>query len=186
VKIKKQTGLLLMVFVVLAFGMGCGEENAINEVPTVTVKPVQKQEEVPEEQPKGYLFEYKGVCIAMDMEADEIIRELGEPISCFEATSCVFDGTDKIYNYGSFELDTYELNGKDYISCIYFRDDLVTTREGISLFMSRDELFAAYGERDIAQNGEYIYEKDSMQLRFLIKEGEITSIEYRSSVWNFQ
>lgn len=122
----------------------------------------------------------------MDMEADEIIRELGEPISCFEATSCVFDGTDKIYNYGSFELDTYELNGKDYVSCIYFRDDLVATREGISLFMSREELFATYGERDIAQNGEYIYEKDGMQLRFLIKEGAITSIEYRSSVWNLQ
>ena len=118
----------------------------------------------------------------MDMEASAIIQALGEPLSVFAAASCVFEGQDKIYNYGSFELDTYELDGNDYVSCIYFRDDLVKTWEGISLFMSYEDMVGAYGEGYTEQSGAFIYEKDGMKLRFILKEGKITAIEYVSAV----
>ena len=82
-------------------------------------------------EPKGYVFEYNGVKIGMDMEAAPIIAALGEADSYFEAPSCAFEGLDKTYSYGSFEIDTYEQNGKDYISTVFFCDDLIETPEGV-------------------------------------------------------
>ena len=74
-------------------------------------------------EPKGYVFDYNGVKVGMDMEAAPIIAALGEPSSYFEAPSCAFEGLDKNYNYGSFEIDTYEQDGKDYISTVFFCDE---------------------------------------------------------------
>jgi len=71
---------------------------------------------------------------------------------------------------------------KDYVSCVYFRDDLVTTPEGIGLYMTKEDMVKTYGENYKEEYGMYVYEKDGMKLKFLIKENEITSIEYSSNV----
>ncbi len=186
-KHKIQQSLLVLLFFLVAVSAGCGKKNGAEQPSEIsTATPVPTAEPEKEKELSGYVFEYQGIRMAMDMAAAEVIEALGEPVSYFEAPSCAFEGLDKIYNYGSFELDTYEQKGRDYISGIYFRDDLIETPEGISLYMSYDELLKVYGEAELEQSGAVVYEKDGMKLRFLVKDGEITSIEYRSGVLDMQ
>ena len=137
-------------------------------------------------EPKGYVFEYNGVKIGMDMEAAPIIAALGEADSYFEAPSCAFEGLDKTYGYGSFEIDTYEQNGKDYISTVFFCDDLIETPEGVCLFETKADMIKAYGEGYKEEFGMLVYEKDGMKLKFILEGDEITSVEYSSTVLDAQ
>ena len=137
-------------------------------------------------EPKGYVFEYNGVKIGMDMEAAPIIAALGEADSYFEAPSCAFEGLDKTYSYGSFEIDTYEQDGKDYISTVFFCDDLIETPEGVCLFETKADMINAYGEGFKEEFGMLVYEKEGMKLKFILEGDEITSIEYSSTVLDVQ
>lgn len=137
--------------------------------------------------PKGYVFESKGVTIGMDMEAAPIIEALGEPENYFEAASCAFEGLDKMYGYGSFEIDTYELDGKDYISSVIFNDDMVSTKEGVSLFDTKESMISAYGDSYSEEQGMYVYTNENMKLKFIINEdNEIKSIMYISAIIDAQ
>lgn len=192
----KKLMLVLMLALVVA---GCGKENTENDTQTTPVEQQGNQNTEPNDNKtsnetatnkgselKGYIFEYNGVKIGMDMEAAPIISALGEPASYFEAPSCAFEGLDKTYSYGSFELDTYEQNGKDYISGIFFCDDLIETPEGVCLFETKADMIAAYGESFTEEFGMLVYEKEGMKLKFILEGDEITSIEYSSTVLDVQ
>jgi len=186
---------ILVILMLALLLTGCGKEekeSATDEIKTPIVEKhdatevevvdeKDSQEAAKTTQPKGYVFEYQGVKIGMDMEASPIIAALGEPASYFEAPSCAFEGLDKTYSYGSFEIDTYEQNGKDYISCVFFCDDLIETPEGVALFETKADMTAAYGENYKEEFGMIVYEKEGMKLRFIVEDNEITSIEYAST-----
>ena len=184
----------LMLVLVLAFVMaGCGNKSGNENSNPTEPTPVEQQDTQNSDkeeadngnsttvtEPKGYVFEYNGVKIGMDMEAAPIVAALGEPASYFEAPSCAFEGLDKTYSYGSFELDTYEQNGKDYIAGIFFVDDLIETPEGVALFETKADMTKAYGDGFKEEYGMLVYEKDGMKLKFILEGDEITSIEYAS------
>ena len=130
----------------------------------------------------GYFFEVDGFRISVDMDMAEVLEELGEPKSYFEAESCAFHGLDKVYTYAGFEIDTYPQDGKDYISDIVLKDDTVATKEGISLSMLWGDVIEAYGEDYEEEDGMFVYEKDGMKLCFIFTDGYISAIEYRSQV----
>ena len=130
----------------------------------------------------SYVFVYDGMELSVNEEIESVIDKLGEPISYYEAASCAFEGLDKIYTYSSFQLDTYPQDGKDMLASIYFKDDLVQTKEGISLYMTKDDMLKAYGDATTVNDNEYIYEKGNGRLRFILKEDEIISIEYQTKV----
>ena len=190
---------LLMMLVLAIMVAGCGKETTENSADNTEPTPVEQQnsqnsdKENKEENtntavtgPKGYVFEYNGVKIGMDMEAAPIVEALGEPASYFEAPSCAFEGLDKTYSYGSFELDTYEKDGKDYIAGIFFCDDLIETTEGVALFETKADMTAAYGEGFKEEFGMLVYEKEGTKLKFILEGDEITSIEYASTVLDVQ
>lgn len=189
--------LVLVLMFVLAVA-GCGKEKDENNTQPTPVEQQENQNADANDgttgettnnkgsELKGYVFEHKGVKIGMDMEAAPIIAALGEPASYFEAPSCAFEGLDKTYSYGSFELDTYEQNGKDYISGIFFCDDLIETPEGVCLFETKADMIAAYGETFVEEFGMLVYEKEGMKLKFILEGDEITSIEYASTVLDVQ
>ena len=129
-----------------------------------------------------FVFEYEGIQMYVNQEATEVLDALGEPVSYFEAASCAFEGLDKMYTYSSFELDTYPEGDTDYISCIYFLDDMVETPEGISLYMTQADMEAAYGTDYEEANGAYVYTKGNGQLSFIIENDEIVVIEYKTKV----
>lgn len=130
---------------------------------------------------KGYVFTYQGTAIAVDADAAPIVEALGEPASYFEAASCAFEGLDKIYTYGGFELNTYPSGDKDLVSAVVFKDDSVSTAEGICIGDTAEKVKQVYGEDCTEEEGMLVYEKDGMKLCFILKD-DVAAIEYRSTV----
>ena len=159
-----------------ASGTESEEEGTVVEVST------EGQTEQAAEKYKGYTFTYKDVIIEMDADAAPIIEKLGKPDSYFEAPSCAFEGIDKMYAYGGLEVDTYPTDDKDYISAVIFKDDTLTTTEGIGIGDSVSSLEEAYGTKWNDEDGMMVYEKDGMKLCFIVEEDAVISVEYRSGI----
>lgn len=134
------------------------------------------------EKETSYIFTYDGMEISVNEDIESVVNKLGEPIAYYEAASCAFEGMDKFYTYSSFQLDTYPKDGKDMVASIYFKDDLVKTTEGISLYMTKADMIQAYGEATTVNDNEYIYEKGNGCLYFILDGDEIISIEYKTKV----
>lgn len=129
-----------------------------------------------------YVFEYKGVKIAPDMNTNEFLAALGDPLHYYEVKSCAFEGMDKIYTYTSFEISTYPNGANDLVSSIYFKDDTVTTQEGAYLGMAKSDVLALYGSNYIESAGAYVYSKGGMELHFIFDGETLASIEYVTTV----
>lgn len=131
----------------------------------------------------GYVFDVNGVTVKVDMDMDELAPQLGESKSIFEAPSCAGEGISYIYNFTSYEIETYPAaDGKNRIGFIVLKDDTVATVEGIDLSMTKEDVILIYGE-DYEENGSQItYEKDGTKLNFIYEGENIISIEYVSAV----
>lgn len=130
---------------------------------------------------KGYIYVHDGVVVEIDADAALAVEQLGEPLSYFEAPSCAFEGIDKIYTYSSFEIETYPMEGKDFISMVTFKDDSITTPEGVGIGDTVDKVKEVYGDCT-EEGGMLVYEKDNMKLCFIVKDGSVASVEYKSTV----
>lgn len=144
-------------------------------------KASSSENEIPQKK-NGYIFCYNDTEIAVDMPAAPVLEALGQAQSVFETESCATGDIIRTYSYGSFELDTYELDSAEYISCICFRDDTVETEEGVRLFMTKEQLLSVYGTAYEEKAGTISYCMDNMRLKFIIKDSEIISIQYCSMV----
>ena len=133
-----------------------------------------------------YVFEYNGVKISPDMNTNEFLDALGEPLHYYEVKSCAFEGMDKIYTYTSFEISTYPNGANDLVSSIYFKDDTVTTQEGAYLGMAKSDVLALYGSNYTESAGAYVYSKGGMELRFIFDGEMLASIEYATTVLDEQ
>lgn len=174
----KKTIILLFLISCLTLS-SCGNE-AADSTSSDPQGTNQKTEDL-SVQNTGYTFQTNGVTVVIDAKAAPIIEALGEPASYFEAESCAYQGMDKLYTYGSYEINTYEKDGTDYISSVRLMDDTVQTQEGVSLFMTMEDMTSAYGSDYAEEQGMYVYEKDGMKLKFIITDNEIVSIEYDSA-----
>lgn len=132
--------------------------------------------------PAGYLFSpADNVRLSIYAQAGELLKALGEPLSCLEAASCAFQGTDHIYNFGAYEITTYEKGSREYIYDIYLLDDSVMTAEGIYIGCSKADMEAAYGTNYEETTGACTYQKDGMTLQFIIENSMITAIRYNGA-----
>ena len=129
-----------------------------------------------------FVFEYKGIRISPDMNTNEFLADLGEPLHYYEVKSCAFEGMDKIYTYTSFEISTYPNGANDLVSSIYFKDDTVTTEEGAYLGMAKADVLALYGSNYTESAGAYVYSKGGMELHFIFDGETLASIEYVTTV----
>lgn len=188
---KKKTAVLILAAAL--FLTGCGSDAKViegevktqgggEEAETGEAAKGEETEAGTEESYKGYVFCSGDIVVEMDAEAAPVLEKLGEPNSYFEAPSCAFEGVDKMYTYGSFELDTYPTKDKDLISAVIFKDDSITTPEGIGIGDSREKLTDAYGGEGTEEQGMTVYRKDGMKLCFIFQDDSIASIEYRSTV----
>lgn len=128
----------------------------------------------------AFVFTSNGVEVKMNAEADPIVEALGEPVSTFEAPSCAFQGTDYIYTYDGFQINTYPLDDVNYVSSVVFMSDAVSTSEGLEIGKTKDDMIAAYGEDYTEEYDQYTYTRGDSQLVVLIEDGYITSIEYQA------
>ncbi len=126
---------------------------------------------------KGYTWEVDGVELYIDAAPADTVEKIEEEAQYFESPSCAYEGTDKIYTYNNYVVTFYEGDGFDGISLITLTSDLVSTAEGICIGSSYDDVVAAYGESDSDSDKLVSYEKDGTEMRFVINEGSVISIE---------
>ena len=163
---KKLIAMLLAVAMMLCFA-ACGTPET-PDTPNTGKDPVQD----------SFTFTYKGVKIALNAPAEAVVAALGEPLEYSESTSCAFDGLDKQYKYDSFYLETYPLNGKDYVYGWWFVDDLVETEEGICIGSAQADVEAAYGAENYNGSNAFQIKKGSGSLTIILEDGVVTSIQY--------
>ena len=129
----------------------------------------------------GYALVVDGVSLVADADMDELLPSLKEPKSTFEPPSCAGQGTAYTYDFGSFEVETYPSeSGQNLIGYITIKDDLIATAEGVELYMTRDDVVAAYGEGYTETEQGLTYEKDGSKICFVLENDEVTSIMYIS------
>ena len=127
---------------------------------------------------KSYVFKSGNVSVAIDDEAAGILTALGEWHNYSESPSCAFNGLDKVYVYAGFRIQTYPLNGKDYIYSVELTDDSVTTPEGITIGTDSDQVKAAYGTPTEESATLLLYKGDGVNLQFILRDGKVTNIQY--------
>lgn len=171
--------LLLLVLLV-----GCGskegvkEETASAEVEQVATKGEETTKAVAVEQVEGFTFTQGDTVIQVDALAEPILTALGKEMSYFEANSCAFQGKDRTYTYSGYEVQTYEMNGAEYVFSVTFLDDSVTTDEGLYLYATKEEMLGVYGEDYVEELGVYTYAKGDTRLAIMIENDQVTDITY--------
>lgn len=95
----------------------------------------------------GYIVELdNGTCFVMGAIADDTVAALGEPQSLTEAPSCVHEGMDKLYNYGSYTLTTSpDADGNARIQEIALTSDAVALADGLSIGSDKAAVEASFG-----------------------------------------
>lgn len=131
---------------------------------------------------KGYTFMAQDVEIIIDGEAAPYLESLGEPASYYEAKSCAFDDYDKFYTYNGFEVDTYSVDGVEYVLTVALLDDSVSTQEGLCIGDSADRMVELYGTPTTQSETSAVYVKDNMKLSIILADGMVASIEYTSTI----
>lgn len=158
--------VLLFALCLVPILSGCG-----STTPAQTTGPTEPVE-------PGYIFTYNGTDILMHADAAPILAALGEPVSATEQTSCAFDGLDKTFYYGSFYMDTYPVDGKDYVYSLWLVDDTVITAEGLYIGATQAQVESIYGTEGFNGSNAYILVKGSSKLTVLLENGLVSSIQY--------
>ena len=160
---------LFFLFSILFFLAACSSENE-------AAAPVETGARAEE----GFYFAYKNEKVYMDGDITDALARIGEPRSVYEEPSCAFDGIDKIFRYPGFDIYTYPEKEKDFIHQIYFRDDSVSTAEGIFIGGSYEEMVSAYGSGYEREQSQYAYADGRTRLQFILSDGGIIeAITYR-------
>lgn len=136
----------------------------------------------PVREPTAYAAAIEGVRISVDDPAETVLSALGAWTSYDESPSCAFEGMDKIYGYGSFEIQTYTKDGKDYIRAIYLIDDGCRTQRDIAIGDTAEAVKAAYGTPTEESATALKYAASGMTLTFLLRDGVVTNIQYLKDV----
>lgn len=126
----------------------------------------------------GYEFVSGTTRIAVNEDAADVLKSLGDPEKTFEQESCAYQGKDVVYSYKDFELATYPVEKKEYVSSIYFLTDQAATEEGIRFGSSYDDMVKAYGDDYTVENEVYRYTKNGTELAFYMTNKKIDAIEY--------
>lgn len=193
---KKLIAMILALVMVLAL-TACGNSAADpNDIPAIT-KGHDEQEETPEQngaeaqEPQqqenntpadkhAYSYTYEGVELVPGAAFDP--SALPEADSVYEVPSCAIEGTDNLYNYGTFELTAFNDGTGEVIYSIFFIDPNITTDEGLALGDDVAKVIELYGEDYTAEGTAYIYTGANTILSILVQNDTVTSIEFRMEV----
>ena len=103
------------------------------------------------------------------------IEKCGKELQYSEVASCAFDGLDKTYTYENYEIKTGE---KDKITSIYFKDEGISTTEGVKITDTYDKMVQVYTNNFQNEGNKYIYTKGNTQIEFIVENDIIIGIEY--------
>lgn len=185
---KKKIAILLVAAMALALSACSSEPKTIGgDVQNVQSKTdnqaqVENNGATTNAIPDTYTFTSKGVKFTADMVCEDVVKQLGDPVSYFEAASCAFDGLEKTYTYSGFEIGTYEDGEIDRIAMVLLTNDLVSTEEGVSIGEDVTKVESVYGTATESSDRMRSYEKNGVKLIFILNEdGKISSIQYSTT-----
>jgi hypothetical protein len=185
---KKYIAMLLALMMVLCL-TACGEEEPAGEQQITLGAEVTEATkgadatEAPEQGsqvvPGGavFCFNYEGVDIIPGEAFDASV--LPEAASVYEVPSCALVGTDNLYNYETFEVTAFNEGNGEFVYSIYFIDPNLTTNEGLALGDGMDKVVELYGEGYENLDGELVYTNMNTQLRLIVENDVVVSIEFR-------
>lgn len=177
----KKFGVVLAVIVVIALVVvGVVFLNRQSTEPTAVVEDNMDASQETENTEDVYVFDDNGKKLTLGVEYSSL--DLGEPTDYYEVQSCAFDGMDKIYTFDNYEVHTYPDNGTDKVLSIYFLNDQVSTTEGVKIGDSLSSMLEVYSDGYEQLDTQYTYSKGLTQLRFIVENDAITSIEYNYNV----
>ena len=178
----KKVGIVLAIIVIIALVVGGVFlfTNQSEEATTGgdTLNAAQETSNTPTED--VFTFEDNGKEIPLGAEYASL--NLGEANDYYEVQSCAFDGMDKIYTFDHYEVHTYPEADTDKVLTVYFLDDQVSTTEGVKIGDSLDVMTENYGSDYEQLDTQYTYSKGQTQLKFIVENNVITSIEYTYDV----
>ena len=161
---KKTIALLLSLLVLLA---GCGSqvpENAQVEITRATAAPAEDP---------AFCLTFQGCPLIPGRAFDP--ADLPQADSVFQAPSCAIEGTDNVYSYGSLEVTAFDDGSGEVIYSVYLID--APTDEGLSVGDAEDRIPEIYGQDFRKSDHEYLYTRGATQLRILVQDGRVLSIE---------
>lgn len=177
----KKFGIVLAVILVIALVVvGVVFLNRQSSEPTAVVEDNMDASQEPETTEDVYVFDDNGKKLTLGVEYSSL--DLGEPNDYYEVQSCAFDGMDKIYTFDNYEVHTYPENSTDKVLSVYFLNDQVSTTEGVKIGDSMDKMVETYGDGYEQLETQYTYTKGLTQLKFIVENDVITSIEYNYNV----
>jgi hypothetical protein len=180
--------MMLAVGMLLAL-TGCGREELQGELEITLGKELveytkgEDMQEGPVAGPEGpgfsgkFSFTYNGVELVPGDSFDA--SRLPEALSVYQVPSCALVGTDNLYNYDTFEVTAFNDGTGEFIYSIYFIDPNMTTPEGLALGDSLDKAVGIYGSGYADEAGECVYTNEQTQLRLIVQNDVVVSIEYR-------
>ena len=177
---KKKIFCLLMI-VAIAFSLAaCGGSNApaSGSSGSGSASSGSQQSSTASAAATEFSFETGGKTVRIDEDMEKVLADIGKEKSYFEAASCAFDGLDKTYTYSGFEIITRPEGDKDFVNCITLTDDSVTTREGLYIGCSRDEVIKIYGDGGEETLGGITYTLGNTVLSVILEKDTVVSIEY--------
>ena len=125
----------------------------------------------------NYTFDASGVELIPGDPFDPDVLPKAE--SVYEVPSCAIEGTDNLYNYGTFELTAFDDGEKELIYSILLTDPNITTTEGLALGDDVQKMVELYGEGYTQQGNAYVYTGDAELLYIIAQNDKVASIEYR-------
>ena len=131
----------------------------------------------PAEEPKPLSLSYRGVELTVGAAADEVISALGGDYTMTEADSCAGQGVDRLYTYPSVRLYVFApVEGEAVISSVSYTDDGAETAQGLRVGSSAEQVIAALGEADEADDTRLIYRGKGSVLTFGLRDGVVVSV----------
>ncbi len=163
---------LLKTIIISLILAGCTIEDGSSE----------KEEYVEAEESKEYYFEDDGIAISVNDDSDKLVSLIEKAQSVYEMPLCGLEGREISYDFVHYELDIIETQEYSKVYSIVFKDDLVTTMEGIYIGEKEDKIVELYGEPDERETYSLIYTNNSTKLVFIVKDGYVSSIQYFSTI----
>ena len=128
-----------------------------------------------------YYFETKGgVKVAIGADEEDVLDELGNPLSETSSASCGgFEGKDYVYSYKGFRVSTTPAANGQVVCKIELTDDSVKTPEGLYIGMSRADAESAMSGKTAETVGEnLVYTAGDVKLQVVFRDGSISGILY--------
>ena len=125
-----------------------------------------------------FVFRVEGHELKIGEKASALLEEIGNPLDQYTSPSCAFEGEDTVYDYGNFQITTYLSSGIEIFTGFYLIDASISTKEGIHIGSSFDQVISAYGDGYTEEYGVYTYTLGLSDLSFVIVEDTVTSISY--------